>query len=116
MRNLKKKRARRDTFFINHESNIVPEMSLSYLQSMTICYSSGKYNLPNHSFLEYKSIATQSFSCTIYCVHRKSMFGLVHDTNNLHGFFSALNLTMIFIKPCNNTTFSVSLNEKLFLY
>ena len=61
MKKLKKKRARRDTFFINHESNIVPEMSLSYLQSMTICYPSGKYNLPNHSFLEY--------SYTIIFVH-----------------------------------------------
>ena len=39
-----------------------------------------------------------------------------HDTN-LHKTFSALNLIIVFTKPCNNVTFSVSsLNEILFLH
>ena len=77
---------------VNHESNRVPEMMLSYLQNMSFYYPSGKYKLAIHSFLE--------FYYTIVFVHDivllKRMFGAWY---NVHKIFSALNLTIIFIKP-----------------
>ena len=54
-------RAPHDTFFRNHEPNRVPEMSLSYLQNMTIYQPSGKCILSNLSLLQY--------SYTIVFVH-----------------------------------------------
>ena len=86
----------------NHEPNHVTQMSLSYLQNMSSYYPSGIYKLSIHFLVRY------FFFFLKEC--------LVHNTNVCKT-FSALNLTIIFIKACNNsTTFSVSfLNEILFL-
>ena len=66
-----RKHAPRDTFFRNHKLNHVSEMSLSYLQNMSIYYPSGKYKLSICSFLEY--CYTIVFVSDI--LSRKMMFG-----------------------------------------
>ena len=70
---------------VNHESNRVPEMILSYLQNMSFYYPSGKYKLAIHSFFFVHDI-----------VLLKRMFGAWYNVDKI---FSALNLTIIFIKP-----------------
>ena len=86
---------------------------LSYSQNMPIYFASKKYKLSIHSFLEY--------CYTIVLVHDilcPSNESLVHDsTTNMHKIFSALNLTIICIRPftCNNTIFSVSFLNEIFL-
>ena len=103
-------------------SNFVPRaiFKIVYLKialampNMAIYFSSGKYELSICSFLEYcyhTIISVQHTLCP-------SKWCLVHDWN-VHMIFSALNLTIICIKPftLNNTTFSVSfLHEILFLH
>ena len=101
-----------DTFFRNHEKYCVPKMSLSYLQNMPIYFSSGKYKLSIHSFLIY--------CYTIVFGHNflhPSKWCLVHN-KNVHKICSALNLKIICITPftCNNTTFSVSFLNEIYLF
>ena len=73
--------------------------------ALAICKTWQFINLQGNVYFQifpFYSIATQLFSYTIFCAPHKSIFGLVHDTNNVHKIFSALNVTIIFIKPSNN--------------
>ena len=87
-----KKSARSDTFFRNCEPSRVPEMSLSHSENKATCFPSDTYKLSIRSFLEYcytivflQDISYPSNRC------------LVHD-RNVHKNYSALKLTIIYIK------------------
>ena len=101
-------------FFSYHRSSHVPEMSLSYLPSMSIYYPSGRctYKLLLHSFLEY--YYTIVFVHDISCASK----GFLMHGRNFQKHFSALNLTLICIQlfTCNNTTFSGSILNEIFLH
>ena len=93
---------------------MILEMSLRYLKNMPFCYPSEKYKRSICSFFEY--CYTTIFTYDISCPSQGVWFYAWYKTN-LHKIFSALNLTIIFIKSCNNTTYSVYfLNKILFLH
>ena len=101
-------------FFSYHRSSHVPEMSLSYLPSMSSYYPLRRctYKLLLHSFLEY--YYTIVFVHDISCASKRF---LMHS-RNVQKHFSALNLTLICIQlfTCNNTTFSGSFLSEIFLH
>ena len=96
-----KKREPPHAFFRNHKPNHVLEyISLGYFQNMPIYYTSAKYKLSVCSCYTVIFVHNISSSCP-------SKGCLKHDTN-MHKILSALNMTIICMKPsfCNNTTFS----------
>ena len=91
-----KKRVPPESFFRNHETNRVLD-----LQGNITYY---------FCFFRVLPCSHSRARCSV------PMFGLVYDTS-VHKIFSALNLIIIIIKSCNNSTFLVSfLNEISFLH
>ena len=95
-----KKHAPHDTFFKNHELNRVTEISLSYIQNIPIYCPSGEYKFSVRFFLDY----WYTIVFVQYCAPQNDVWWMIQMCTK---FCSALNLTIIFIKPftCNNTNF-----------
>ena len=97
-----KKYAPPDTFFQKSwTKSCTPENRSSYLD-YRFYYPSGKYKLSIRSFWEY---CYTIIFVVRYFVPFKRMFGGLYKHAQIP---SALNLTIVFIKLCNNATFSVS--------
>ena len=116
-----------ETFGATHAPQIYMHLMILFWEIMNqitylkwviaICKSCQFINLRgNIQFFPFESIDTQSFFVQdITCLSKR---WLVHDTN-VHKIFSALNLTIIFIKCSisSNVIFSVSfLNEVAFFH
>ena len=93
------------TFLRNHEQ-------IMYLKwAFAISKTCQLWNISFQLFFFFRVLLHNRFSAQYFVSPSKGC--LVHDTN-VHKIFSALNLTIIFLKPCNNNFFSILFKRNYF--